>query len=218
MKKRKILEALKAATKYFTTGAGAVSLVIGLVALAVVIPPFISIPIIVAVGVGFAYYGARREWNHLDEKEAKEDVLELDRLKVKREQDEMLVISRNLDKRMGEIAEAERKIHLKLEEHVEFEHKHELQKKLELERQQHDAALVPETPVHYRHAVSAQSVSHTREHSTTYRPQVTIRINNLPTFFTVDHHSPARMTVHAATQQAASVSEPSEKRNNACPQ
>jgi hypothetical protein len=218
MKKRKILEALKAAAKYFTTGAGAVSLVIGLLALAVIVPPFISIPIIVVVGLGFAYYGAQREWNNLDANEAKEDAQELERLQVKREQDEVLVISRNLDKRVGEIVDAERKIQLRLEEHAEHEQKHERELKLELERQQHDAALVPETQVSSKHSMPQQSVAHTREHHTAYRQQVTIRINNLPTFFTVDHHSPARMTVHASTPQEAAASQSSNKKNNACPQ
>jgi hypothetical protein len=242
--KKKILEALKAAAKYFSTAAGAVSLVIGLVTLAVIVPPFISIPIIVLIGAGFAYLGARRAWNQFEEEDSAKNLLDLERQAVKNEQNEMLGISRNLDKRMTEIAEAERKIHTKLEQ-AEFEHKqevelkHELEHKLELERKfeleyrhelerqhhQQQAAMIqsgPETPVSYKHTIPSHAVSVSREHHASCRPQVTIRINNLPTFFSVDHHSerssPSPVVVRAAVDKETKAVAGNEKKGSALTQ
>jgi hypothetical protein len=192
MKTQKISRALKAAAEYFMTGAGLVSLVIGFVALAIFIPPFVSVPIILVVGGVCAIVGGRRKWTQLKEREARQVILDLQRQEVKVKHEETLVLSRNLDKRMIEIAEAERKIQLKLEEHMELEQKHEMEHKQARERQQLDCQRVesgreraPETPGAYPPMTASQP----RHSQGSHRPQVTIRISNLPTFFMVNNAS-----------------------------
>jgi hypothetical protein len=221
MKKKKIFRALRAAVEYFSTSAGVVSLIIGFIALAVVVPPFISIPIILVVGGVCAYVGGRRQWNLMKEREEKADVLDLEQQEVKREHDEALALNRNLDKRMAEIAEAEQKIQLKLDQHLELEYKHEIEHKQALERQLQECQQrerASETLIPYPHAIPSQSLTVSQQYHSAHRPQVTIRISNLPTFFMVDNGGGRNSPAHFAELQPQSepVSELRSK-SNVCP-
>jgi hypothetical protein len=219
MKKQKIFHAMKAAAEYFSTGAGLVSLIIGFIALAIVIPPFISIPIIVVVGGVCAYVGGRRQWNQMKEQEDRAGILDLERQEVKREHDETMTLHRNLDKRMAEIAEAEQKIQRKLDEHLELEYKHEIEHQQALDRQlqacqQRELEKASETLV----ASPSQSLTVSQDYNSAQRPQVTIRISNMPTFFMVDNgsgrNSPARLA--QAQPEVEAVAE-SRRKSHVCP-
>lgn len=194
MKVQKILQILKTAAKYFSTAAGAASLVIGLIALAVVVPPFVSIPVIAGIGLGAAYIGGRRKQRKIDEALAKEVMDELTRQAEKKEQKELLGLGRNLDRNVAEIAAVEHKIEERLAEQLVLEQKLEH----ELERQQCRPVDVLPHPAVQQSVVSevVQAVSKPQlveaipvEQAAQGRSRVMIRISNLPTFFAQGNHA-----------------------------
>ncbi len=189
MNMKKITHLLKTAAAYFSTSAGTVSLIIGLVALAVVVPPFVSIPLIGGIGLACAAVGAYRAWSHMDDVDTKAQRLE-------EEKEEVLSIGRNLDKRMAEIAEAEHKIEVKLDQHVEADQKHEH------EPSHMEPPVMHEDDTEDSYTETVVMPAKVSSHSPHY-PNVTIRIRNMPTFFTVDHHPGA----HPADWREASQPE-----------
>jgi hypothetical protein len=188
MTAQKIFRVLKTAAKYFSLGVGLVMTVVGLVTLAVAVPPLISIPIGVGIGLIAGAVGAYREKAKMQLAEARRVEHEALRQKEKKEHEQWMDIGRHLDQKVTEIAESEHKIEERLAEGL-----------VPRERQPkpQPAELIPQLP-----PAPPLAASNSEPRS---RSRVTIRINNLPTFFTVEsgeNTSPEETVLEVSTRHA----------------
>jgi hypothetical protein len=160
---------LKAGIQYFTSTTGAIFFVITLIGLAVVVPPLITIPIVIGLGVGIAAIGAWRKNKEIKEEEAALVLKNEEHSEEIKGKGELLDINREMNHAMVRIAEAEAKIadseskiEAKLTEHLELGH--EILKRAS--PAVHNRHIGPETlkrtspAIHHRH-VSAELLKRT---------------------------------------------------------
>ncbi|GEM_PF-5653700 len=93
---KKVIDILKGGAEYYFPAAGVMSVALGVIALFVATPLIITIPIIVAIGITCAVYGAYQANKRINQNELQEIELQEERRNYKQDHKELMELARTL--------------------------------------------------------------------------------------------------------------------------